>query len=229
MTVAIVHYNTPELTGALLRSLRKWSPGLEVVIFDNSDARPLPAADGVRIIDNTQGQVVNFPDMLRRYKHKIETACNWGSEKHIASVDALFDMLPDGFILLDSDVLLRRDIAPLADASVAWVGEKELHPAYWFQAVRLLPMLLWINVPILRAKGIRFWHEGMVYKVSHQGVPFYDTGGSLLVDCDGAGLRGREIRIADYIEHYGGGSCGSDPVVVSQWIDANRHLWEKID
>jgi len=226
MTAAIIHYNTPEMTGALVRSLRKWSPKLDIVIFDNSDERPFPKTDGVRIIDNTIGQEVNFADMLRRYPNKLPTACNWGSEKHIASVDRLFDLLPDGFLLLDSDILLKRDISELADPSQAWVGMIQRKPEYWFQAVRLLPFLLWVNVPMLRVRGIRFFHEGMVYKMSYTGVPFYDTGGSLLVDCRAARLSGREVNINDYMIHFGGGSCGRTLEFQLAWVRAHRHCYE---
>ena len=39
--VAIVHYNTPELTEALVKSIRKHGgEEYQVVIFDNSDERP---------------------------------------------------------------------------------------------------------------------------------------------------------------------------------------------
>jgi len=225
MDAAIVHYNTPELTEALVRSIRKWSPSLRVTVFDNSDARPFPQTDGVTVIDNTRGQLVDFTAMLRSYPNKIPTACNWGSEKHIASVEWLFDALPDGFILLDSDVLLKRDITGFADPSVAWAGEIERRPKFWFQAVRLYPMLLWINVPMLRQHGIRFFHEGMVYKMSHEGVPFYDTGGSLLKDCRDAGLPGREIPIFEYIEHFGGGSYGRAEQAQG-WLDEHKELYE---
>ena len=37
--VAIVHYNTPELTEAAIRSLWKNTPDAAVTVFDNSDRR----------------------------------------------------------------------------------------------------------------------------------------------------------------------------------------------
>lgn len=113
--VAIVHYNTPELTAATIRSLWKHTPDAVVTVFDNSDRHRFRAMDGVRILDNTTGRLVDFAAMLGRYPEKMPTACNWGSEKHIASVDYLFDILPDGFVLMDSDVLVKRDITPFFD------------------------------------------------------------------------------------------------------------------
>lgn len=206
--IAIVHYNTPELTRATILSIRKHTKGCDITVFDNSDKRPFPPMEGVRIIDNTKGQLIDFNAMIDRYPGRIETACNWGSEKHIASVDYLFDVLPDGFVLMDSDVLVKTDIACFFDDEYAWAGMIEHNPPFRFMRERLFPFLLWINVPLLRKYGIRFWHEGMVYKLSHTGSPFYDTAGSLLKDCDDAGLIGKEICIDDFIEHFCAGSCG---------------------
>ena len=40
-TIAIIHFNTPELTEALIKSIRKHGgEEYKVVIFDNSDERP---------------------------------------------------------------------------------------------------------------------------------------------------------------------------------------------
>lgn len=223
--VAIVHYNTPELIEAAIISLWKCTPDARVTVFDNSDKRPFVPMEGVSVIDNTHGQCVNFAEMLARYPKKIPTSCNWGSEKHIASVDYLLDILTEGFVLADSDVLFKRDISPLFDVRFAWVGTIEREPPFWFQAARCLPFLLWLNVPKMKSRGVRFFHEEMVYKMSHLGAPpYYDTGGSLYVDCNIAGLPFREINIYDYIEHLGGGSCY--PCKWEEWLDKNRVLYE---
>lgn len=222
--VVIVNYNTPELAEAAVRSVWKHTPDCRVTVFDNSDKREFEPMDGVTLVDNTRGQAVDFAAMLARYPNKIPTACNWGSEKHIASVDYMFDVLPDGFVLMDSDALLKRDIAELFDPSFAWIGSIEHKPRFWFQGVRAFPMLLWINVPMLREHGIRFFSEGMVYKMSHRGVPYYDTGGSLYMDCNRAKLPYKEININDYIEHLGGASCY--PTDWQRWLDQHKNLYE---
>ena len=53
-TVAIIHFNTPELTEACILSLRKHGGSdYEVLLFDNSNERPfIQQMDGVKIIDN---------------------------------------------------------------------------------------------------------------------------------------------------------------------------------
>ena len=226
-TVAIVHYNTPELTAATVRSVQKHTPGCHIVVFDNSDTRPFPLMDGVTVIDNTKGQLIDFDALLDKYPDKVQTVNNHASSKHIASVDALFDIIPGGFVLLDSDVLIKKDISPFFDESVAWAGKVEYEPKFWFMTVRCFPFLLWINVPACRKKGIRFWHEGKAYKLSHEGVPYYDTGGSFYEDCIKARLPYREVEINDYIEHLVGGSYAKRDWRV--WLDEHRALYEMVE
>ncbi|MEE1287995.1 MAG: hypothetical protein UHK44_05295, partial [Bacteroidaceae bacterium] len=60
--VAIVHFNTPELTEALIKSIRKHGgEEYQVVIFDNSDKRPFTKKmKGVKVINNRKGQIIDF-------------------------------------------------------------------------------------------------------------------------------------------------------------------------
>ena len=68
--VAIIHYNTPELTRACIGSLI-YNGGVEdrlhIVVFDNSDSKPFGDTSGVTIIDNTQGQVIDFNAELAKF------------------------------------------------------------------------------------------------------------------------------------------------------------------
>ena len=70
-TVAIIHYNTPELTMAAIGSLLKNGGGpFRVVVFDNSDERPFPMAMNVTVLDNTQGQIIDFDKELEKYPER---------------------------------------------------------------------------------------------------------------------------------------------------------------
>lgn len=222
MDIAIVHYNTPELTGALVRSIRKWMPDAGINIFDNSDARPFHP-EGVRYIDNTRSQVVDFDALLARHPRRSTEHAQDASVKHMASVDALFDYLPDGFILLDSDVLLRRDLSDLADPAVAWSAEIQYGMTFGSGRFRprALPFVCWVNVPMCREAGIRYFDEARSWKLE-PGV-FYDTGASFYLDCKKAGLPGREIRWSDYVVHLKGGSWDArDP---TQFLRENQALY----
>lgn len=222
MDIAIVHYNTPELTGALVRSIRKWMPDAGITIFDNSDGRPFHP-EGVRYIDNTRAQVVDFDALLARHPRRSTEHAQDASVKHMASVDALFDYLPDGFILLDSDVLLRRDLSELADPAVAWSAEIQYGMTFGSGRFRprALPFVCWVNVPMCREAGIRYFDETRSWKLE-PGV-FYDTGASFYLDCKKAGLPGREIRWGDYVVHLKGGSWDArDP---TQFLRENQALY----
>ena len=222
MNIAIVHYNTPELTGALVRSIRKWMPDAGITIFDNSDARPFHP-EGVRYIDNTRAQVVDFDAILARHPRRSTEHAQDASVKHMASVDALFDFLPDGFILLDSDVLVKRDLSELADPSVAWAGQIQYGMTFGTGRFRprALPFVCWINVPMCRAAGIRYFDEARSWKLE-PGV-FYDTGASFYLDVRRADLPEREIRWEDYAVHFKGGSWDArDP---TQFLRENQALY----
>ena len=75
-TVAIIHYNTPDLTEAAILSLRKQcKEDYAVVVFDNSDKRPFTKKmKSVRRIDNTKGQLVDFDVSLAFCKAGISIA-----------------------------------------------------------------------------------------------------------------------------------------------------------
>ena len=225
--ICIIHYNTPEITEATIKSIRKYTPDVNITVFDNSDKYPFDKDMGVTVLDNTKGQLIDFEAMINRYPDRIETACNWGSEKHIASVNYLFDKFPYGFILMDSDVLVKKDLSPLFDPEVTWVGMVE-QQKFWFQKVRLAPYLLYINTLMCSTKYVRFWHEGKVYKLSHKKAPYYDTGSSFLEDCNRNHLHGKEINIYEYIEHLGGASCKEEPDRAAKWLEEHKQLWKDI-
>ena len=227
MDIAIVHYNTPELTGALVRSIRKWMPTVHITIFENSDdpRRVLPPM-GSRVcyLDNTRGQVVDFDAILARHPQRSMEHAQDASVKHMASVAALWDYLPDGFVLLDSDVLLKRDLSDLADPSVAWCAQLQYGMTFGSGRFRprALPFVCWINVPMCRAAGVRYFDESRSWKLA-PGM-FYDTGASFYLDCKAAGLPSREIRWEDYAVHFKGGSWDAkDP---AQFLRENRALYD---
>ena len=141
-TVAIVHYNTPELTKACILSVRRHGgQDYRIVVFDNSDKRPFPKMKGVEVFDNTKGQIFNFDQELAKYPNKdmaVGGVNNWGSDKHMMSVQALWDLLPEGFMLIDSDVLIKESFDWMFmphQCCCGYVSKQTFHP-------RLMPMLL---------------------------------------------------------------------------------------
>ena len=225
--VCIVHYNTPEITTAAIRSLWKHTGKCDVTVFDNSDKYPFPMMDGVTIIDNTKKQIVDFDKWIRGYPKRVQTPCNWGSEKHMWSVEYMYQHSDEGFVLLDSDVLIKKDISCFFDESVAWSGMVEHQPSHWRHVVRLAPYCLWINVPMAKKMGITFMSEGRILKISYNpSLPWYDTGASYYEDCNKAGLIGKKIDIYDYIIHLGAGSQEGVRKSWRAWLDKYKNLYE---
>ena len=111
-TVAIINFNTPELTEAAILSLRKHGgEDYKVVVFDNSDTRPFTAKmKGVTVFDNTKGQIIDFDKELEKYPERDRSigcakGCEFGSVKHMMTVQKLWELLPQGFVLMESDIL----------------------------------------------------------------------------------------------------------------------------
>ena len=127
--IAIVHYNTPELTEAAILSLRlHGGMDYEVTVFDNSDKRPFVLPKGkalgtVTVIDNTKGQRLDFEKELAKCPNRSDDmgvvfGGVYGSAKHMMSVQWLMDnVLTDDFILLDGDVLIQKPL------NVMWVRD----------------------------------------------------------------------------------------------------------
>lgn len=225
MKAAIVNYNTPELTAAAIMSLRKHTP-CDVIVFDNSDRRPMPPMEGVDIIDNTLGQVIDFPRWLDGFPNKLPSDDNnYGSAKHCKSVDILLDLVPEGFLLLDSDVLVMRDVSALHDRRFAWAGEVQNHRSRFGTAKRILPMLCYINAPMLMEYGIRYFDGSRMFALTDR-KPYaaYDTGASFWEACEELRLPYRGVRINEYVIHLGHGSwrrCDH-----SEWLEQHKELWK---
>ena len=252
-TIAIIHFNTPELTEACIKSIRKHGCDWPIVVFDNSREVTFPAGEGmpertiearpftrkmkgVKVIDNTNGQVINFAVQLYAFPDKTEAhaAVNgWGSDIHMLTVDELFDILPDGFILVESDVLVKADIRQMWREEYSFCGyvQKNQH-GNRFKVPRILPMLCYLNVPKFKAEGVRYFdpdRSWMLHADENDKRNWYDTGASLLEDvlAHRPRLKGLHVDIRLFIEHYGGGSWHQgDLQRQSAWLAQHRALCE---
>ena len=238
--VAIVHFNTPELTEACILSLRKHGgENYNVFIFDNSDARPsTKKMKGVKVFNNRKGQIIDLKAELDKYPDKCERAgcakgCYYGSDVHMMCVQKLWELVPDGFVLLDSDVLIKRDIE--------WVFlEDECSYGYVYNCTgyrtipRLVPMLLWINVPMCVKGGARFFDPDRSWALHDFYSPknWWDTGAAFFDDirrlkpqCHGRAMSRAEIDST--IEHFGGGSWRQNDIEIQQrWLNEHADLWK---
>jgi hypothetical protein len=236
--VAIIHFNTPELTEAAILSLRKQT-GMryDVTVLDNSDTRPFTAKmAGVTVVDNTKGQVIDFEKELAKYPDKcweLAHKSNYGSAKHIMSVQKLWELIPEGFILMESDILLTRNINFLWDENFAACGKVQWFRNRTKEHDRLLPFLCYMNVPLLTANGARYFDPKRCWSLSPGGMNntanWYDTGASLLEDIvkTKPQLVARLYKDLDhYYIHYTGGSWRQNDVANQKtWLEAHRDLW----
>ena len=240
-TIAIIHFNTPELTEACILSIRKHGGrDYRVVVFDNSDERPFHVQmAGVEVIDNTHAQVINFEAMLAAFPDRDDSigcaqGCDYGSAKHMMTVQKLWELLPDGFVLVESDILLKRDIEEFFDPTHSVYGYwQKAQPHNPFGIGRMLPMLCWMNVPLLTKYGAKYFDPKRTYGLLPGGRGnrnnWYDTGAVLLEDIikNRPNLVGRHCDIRDYVEHFGSGSWRNNNLKAqAEWLKQYRKLWE---
>ena len=257
-TIAIIHFNTPELTEACILSIRKQGIDWPVVVFDNSADITAPAGTngndpkedtiikarpfrqkmrGVKVIDNTKGQVIDFEQFLSLYPDRnpqlgVYKSSVWGSAKHIMTVQKLWELLPDGFILVESDTLVKRDITELWKEQYSFCGYVQKNQqGNRFKVPRILPMLCYMNVPKLTKEGARYFDPdrcwGLKADANLRGN-WFDTGACLLDDVlrMRPRLKGLHVDIRLFIEHYGGGSWHQgDLQRQSAWLKQNEALW----
>ena len=239
--IAIVHYNTPELTEACILSIRKVGCDWPVVVLDNSDKRPFNRRmRGVKVLNNRKQQLVNFDEELAQYPDKswdLSFMSNYGSVKHMMSVQYLWGVLTDGFILVESDVLITQPFDFLWDERFAACGK-----AQWFRGRRrehdrLLPWLCYMNVPLLTKHGAKYYDPLRSWGLMPGGMEntqnWYDTGASLLEDIikTKPALTARLYPNLDshYIHYFGGSWRGNDLERQMTWLKKNEKYFMKPD
>lgn len=240
--ICIIHFNTPDLTYCLVRSINKYTPGATIYIFDNSDKKPfLNTFDNVTVFDNTKGQIIDFNEVLKKYPLHVKSrgkTNNYGSAKHAISIQKCVELIGENFVLLDSDVLLKRDITPIFNDKYVWVAGTE----YWTnksivgatKRKRVCPFITFMNVDKMKDLGIEFYNDthmlgfnnGPKCEEYETGVWFYEITPKELR---------REINYSDYVVHFRAGSWLEDArtkhkykqVDPAKWLERNKKYWLK--
>ena len=242
-TVAIIHYNTPELTMAAIGSLLKNGGGpFRVVVFDNSDTRPFEGATNVQVFDNTKGQIIDFDKELEKYPERDRSigcakGCEFGSVKHMMTVQKLWKLLPQGFVLMESDILIKKNIDEFFNEQYSVYGYcQKAQPHNPFGIGRMLPMLCWMNVPMLTREGAKYFDPTRTYGLLPGGRAnrnnWYDTGAVLLEDIltKRPRLKGYHRDIREFVEHYGSGSWKANDLSQQMaWLEAHKNLLPTAD
>ena len=231
----IVHYNAPELTTALISSVRKQVKNAKIYIFGNSDKERLNVR-GLDIVyyNNTDGRYINFETELEKYPDRFLSGGarnNFGSAKHSMSIQKCIDLINDDFILLDSDILLTKNPAFMIDKSKIFVG-KLRHYGKDKSYHRVLPFLCYINVKMMKQLGIKYHNPNYMHglRVTKTG-DYYDTGANFYrVTKD---LPYTEINIDKLMVHYKGGSWEeahnkkiNRTQTGKEWLEENSIYWK---
>lgn len=231
--ICIVHYNTPKLTECLVRSINKCMTDTLIYIFDNSDKKPYTyITDNVKVIDNTKGQIINFDEWLKKYPDRTKSngrANNYGSPKHSYSVQKAIEIIKDNFVLLDSDVLIKKDFSDIFDNRYAYVGESVLQPLSTIH--RVLPFLCYLNVNMLNKNNVPYFDDNFMHGLRKTAnSDRYDTGASLYVNA--SKLQHKDIKLEEYITHYKGGSWETTHnktynknLSSEEWLMSNKRYW----
>ena len=252
--IAIINLNTPGLVEHCILSIRKHGCKWPVVVFDNSQALRLPAGEGlperlvaaqpftkvmkgVEIIDNTQGEQIDFEKALELFpdRHENHAKINlWGSDRHMMTVQRLWELLPEGFILVESDILVRTDISTLWKEEYSFCGYvQQRQYGNRFGRGRILPMLCYLNVPKFRKEGVNYFdpeRSWMLHEGEDNPANWYDTGSSLLEDVltHRPKLKGLHVDIRPMVVHLGGGSYKTVSLKEQAvWLKQNEDLWSK--
>lgn len=247
INILIVHYNTPKLTECLVKSINKFvGTDCNIYIFDNSDKLPFTyKQDNITVFDNTRGQIINFNNELKKYpnhKYSLGSRSGWGSFKHCISVDKCFDLINDNFILLDSDILLRKDISNIFDEDYyacgdlqdwSWSIGNKSYPVH----KRLLPFVTFINVKKAKQDNIRYFNaehmDGLYDSTHHNRTQLekdsWDTGCWFYEK-----IKNKKIKFfnhEDYIVHFRGGSYTrlgrNESMTQEQWLYKYRNFYEE--
>lgn len=230
INVLIVHYNTPHLTECLVKSINMFEKDVTIYIFDNSDKLPFTAKfDNVKLLDNTKGQYIDFDKWLGKYPNKGKShgrVNNWGSAKHCYSVEKCMEIIGDNFILLDSDVLLKRKISNLVIDDAVYTGEVITQPSSTVK--RVLPFISFINTKLCKEKGIHYFDDKYMHGLyKSPGSDMYDTGGGFYINS--LKYKHVDINCSEYVVHYGHGSWKKSgvvkPLTPSEWLEVNRKYW----
>jgi len=226
INILIVNYNTQKLTDACIKSINKYTKNTKIYIFDNSDKEPFKNTfNNVNVIDNTKGQIINFDKWLEKYPTKDPMLNNYGSAKHTYTIEKFMEMFDDNFILMDSDVLVKKDISILYDDRYVFIGEKLDKLVFWRE--RVAPYVCFINNKMCKEKNIHFFDENRCTQISKKGYT-YDSGASFLDDA--SRFKHKLIKCNDYIIHYGAGSwSSSNKKNADEWLSEFYYLWDDIE
>lgn len=228
----IVHFNTPELTTCLCSSIRKFHQNNEIIIFDNSTIKKFPKemlkVFDITYLDNTNQQLLNFDNSFKNYKKdiKIVKQNNLGSAKHCLTIDYIIKTINKNFILLDSDVLIKKPIDFINENYISCgllsTEEKKIKT---IRQLRIFPFLQYFNVNKINEYNLSYFNATEMVGIDQKPI-IYDTGASFYKSL--CKLNNNEfktdVNIFNYIVHFNSGSWSTG--AYKNWLIKYKNLWK---
>ena len=232
----IVHYNTPKMTECLIKSINKFTPDCLIYVFDNSDKQPFTYRQpNITIFDNTKNQIIDFDKLLEKYPARLSNISkqnNYASFRHCISVDKCFDLINDNFILLDSDVLIKRDISYIFDDDFIFCGDIQYNAPTADgrnSKPRVIPYCCFINVNRCKELSIRYFNENYMRGIVEQATDnnLYDTGAWFYEAT--SKYTYKTINIEQFIVHFRSASFIGHTTQenIDSWLDKYKYLYDK--
>lgn len=135
MNFLIINFNTQDFTERLIMSINKFNDDAKIIVLDNSDKTLfVNNFKNVIVADNTRGQLINFDDFINQFPEAKYTQGRWNrfaSAKHCYTIEWCIQHSRENFILLDSDVLLKKNCSDLLDGvsdDVIYIGQTIKQP-----------------------------------------------------------------------------------------------------
>jgi hypothetical protein len=185
---------------------------------------------------NIDAELAKFPDKFVRSVKSNDC----GSARHIITVQALFDLFAEGFLLLEPDVLLKKSVDFMFQPNRCAVGYIQEHqPGNKFGIPRMVPMLCYINPARCHEAGVRYYDPERCWMLRGEEGDrrnWYDTGASFLEDIISNKPKSSGIKLSrdlymSLMVHYGSGSWRrdktrrADDLSAEKWLINNADLW----
>lgn len=208
----IINCDSDLLLHPCLRSLYKHTnqDDFSLIVFDNSNSTKFNidlyinfGFKNIFYINNTKWYYNTEDD--RGFRAVVDVSDKQSSKSssvmHCKSVDFMLKILKikgvENLLLADSDVLFKRNPFAIVNTDYACIGE------YYDVKNRIEPYLMYFN---LNKIDIDYYDETRMLGLTSDDYRIYDTGGAFTEDLFKNRLPYKNIKLNNYIEHFGGGS-----------------------
>ena len=135
--------------------------------------------------------------------------------------------------LREDQVIIKKNIDEFFNEQYSVYGYcQKSQPYNPFGIGRMLPMLCWMNVPMLQREGAKYFDPERTYGLLPGGKQnrnnWYDTGAPLLEDIlsKRPRLKGYHRDIREFVEHFGSGSWQNNSLDAHKaWLEQHKDLW----